>query len=223
MVVQLVRPPTLAAAAVDSIREAILRGDLPLGAPLREIELGRSLEVSRGTVREALRKLEEEGLVEVIPHRGAFVTQLPPQKVREIYTLRALLEPYAVRLAMERRAYSTADLRSFEELLDRIGELERQGAIYDTVRTDAQFHLAISGRAGHQLLLEVLRNLQSKTTLVMLKVELYRTDRTPEVELHRTVLEAIRAGDPLLAEDVIRRHIVESGDRLLQRMEAGPV
>ena len=223
MVVQLVRPPTLAAAAVDSIREAILRGDLPLGAPLREIELGRSLEVSRGTVREALRKLEEEGLVEVIPHRGAFVTQLQPQKVREIYTLRALLEPYAVRLAMEKRAYSTADLRSFEELLDRIGELERQGLAYEVVRTDAQFHLALAEKSGHQLLLEVLRNLQSKTTLVMLKVELYRTDRTPEVELHRTVLEAIRASDPLLAEDVIRRHIVESGDRLLQRMEAGPV
>lgn len=222
MSVQLVRPPTLAAAVVDSIREAILRGYLRLGAPLREIGLGKTLDISLGTVREALRKLEEEGLVEVYPHRGAFVTRLPRKKVREIYTLRAQLEPFAVRLAMEDHAYTQSDMALFETLLERIGELERQGKVFEMVRADAEFHLAIAEKSGHDLLLEVLRNLQSKTMLVMAKVETVRSDREAEFELHRVVLDAIRSNDPQKAEEVLKKHIIESGDRLVKHMEAEP-
>jgi DNA-binding GntR family transcriptional regulator len=218
-IVQMVRPPTLMAAVVERMREAIIRGDLPLGSPLREVELGKSLDVSRGTVREALRELQDEGLVEVFPHRGAFVTQLPPQKVREIYTLRALLEPYAVRLAIEHQAITPSDLAAFEAMLAHLAEMERRGETYAVVRTDAQFHLTICGRSGHQLLMEVLRNLQSKTMLLMLRVHLYGSDSQSEVDLHRAVLDALRGGDPIQAEIVLRQHITESGERLVARLK----
>lgn len=219
-IVQMIRPPTLMAAVVERMREAIIRGDLPLGSPLREVELSKSLDVSRGTVREALRELEDEGLVEVFPHRGAFVTQLPPEKVREIYTLRALLEPYALRLAMEQGAISAKDIASFEMLLGHLAEMERLGETYEVVRTDAQFHLTICGRSGHELLMEVLRNLQSKTMLLMLRVHTYGSDAQSEVDLHRSLVDAIRGGDPIQAEAVLRQHITESGERLFARLMA---
>ena len=127
MVNQVVRPPTLTAVVADTIRDSIFQGDLRQGEPLREVELGESLDVSRGTVREALRMLQEESLIEIIPHRGAFVAELSPRTVREVYTLRALLEPYAVRVALENGAYSEEDLEALEALVRRMAELEQEG------------------------------------------------------------------------------------------------
>ena len=89
------RPPTLTATVADSIREGIFRGELHPGKPLREVELAEALDVSRGTVREALRQIQDESLVEVIPHRGAFVTNLTPKMADELHTIRALIEPLA--------------------------------------------------------------------------------------------------------------------------------
>jgi DNA-binding GntR family transcriptional regulator len=86
---------------VVDFRDAVLRGDYPPGSQLSEVALAESLGVSRGTVREALRTLAESGLVEVFPHRGAFVPALTIQRAKEIYSLRMVLEPFAARLAYE--------------------------------------------------------------------------------------------------------------------------
>jgi DNA-binding GntR family transcriptional regulator len=98
---QVDRPPTLVAAAADNIRHEILRGELLPGQSLPEVELSKTLNISLGSVREALRLLQQDCLVEVIPYRGAFVARLSTERVEEIYTLRCLLEPYAVRLSIE--------------------------------------------------------------------------------------------------------------------------
>src|SRR5271166_3464988 len=146
------RPPTLTAATAQNIQEAILRGDFAPGDPLREAELSESLEVSRGTVREALRWLHQEGaLVEIMPHRGAFVIKLSLERAREIYTLRALLEPYAIRTAMENRAYSEADLKELEALVGRIEQLEKEGNDSALVKVDIEFHRLATRRCNHQL------------------------------------------------------------------------
>ena len=204
---ELDRPPTLGAAAADAIRNAILRGDLKPGEPLREEKLSRSLSVSRGTVREAQRVLENEGLVEVIPRRGAFVARLSPRTVTERYTLRSLLEPYAVRLALEDHAYSDQDLESLDALLVRMGEFEQAGDLYATVKADLEFHYEMCKPSGHSLLLEVLKNLQSLTRLCMVNVKLYRTDLAPDEVQHRQIFDAIRLGDREQAEAVLRGHL----------------
>ena len=99
--------------------------------------------VSRGTAREALRLLHQEGaLVEIIPHRGAFVIKLTVERAREIYTLRALLEPYAVRVAMENKAYTEEDLWELQQLVQRLGELENERNDPALVKTDMEFHHA---------------------------------------------------------------------------------
>lgn len=220
MVRQIVRPPTLTAAVADAIRDAIFRGELHPGEPLREVELSQSLDVSRGTIREALRQLQEHGLVAVIPHRGAFVIRLSPRMARELYTLRALVEPYAVCLAMENNAYSKEDMEALEALARRLGDLEqREDATYETVKADVAFHRLICSRSDHQLLLDIYSGLQSLTRLFVFHIRLYQSDAYSDEPSHYEIFEAIRTGDPVHAAEVLRAHINAAGAALLIRME----
>jgi DNA-binding GntR family transcriptional regulator len=190
------------------------------GEPLHEVELSRQLNISRGTVREALRLLQQDGLVEVIPYRGAFVAKLSPHKVKEIYSLRALLEPYAVRLAMENGSFSQADLDEMKAMVKRLGELEKSDDYAETIETDINFHKIISQPSEHNLLLDVLGNLQSITLMFILNTKLYQSDMVPDDVSHQAILDGILSGDPAVAEQVVRQHILDAGSSLLKRMEA---
>jgi len=215
-----VRPPTLTATVVDHIRESIVRGHLAPGAPLHEVELSKSLGISRGTVREALRHLHDENLVEIIPHQGAFVTELSAKRAREIYTLRAQLEPYAVRLAMERKAYRQQDLEELDTLVRRLGELERKGDLFEIITTDMEFHRAMCERSDHGLVIDALRSLRFQTRLFILNTILYHSDLELDELTHRAILVAISGGDPTRAEESVRKHIIDAGTYLLRSMEA---
>lgn len=212
------RPPTLAVAAANSIKDAILEGQLLPGEPLHEIELSEKLNISRGTVREALRLLSQEGLVEVIPYRGAFVACLTPQMVEEIYTLRALLEPYAVRLCMEKGAFDAETLDQMAALVRRMGEMEQAGNYSETIKADIRFHEIISERCGHRLLTEVLKNLQAMTLMFILSTKLYQSDMISDEVTHQAIYEGILSGNPQLAEEIVRKHITDAGTSLLRRM-----
>ena len=213
------RPPTLAAAAAESIKEAVLEGQLLPGEPLREIEISDNLNISRGTAREALRLLSQEGFVELIPYRGAFVASLTPQMVREIYTLRSLLEPYAVRLCIENNAFDQAVLDDITGLIKRMGDMEQAGNYAENIRADIKFHEIISERCGHQLLNDVLKNLQSMTLMFILSTKLYKSDMISDEVSHQAIYEGICSGNPQLAEEIVRKHITDAGTSLVKRME----
>lgn len=221
MVDQIDRPPTLTAVVADTIRDSIFRGDLRQGQPLREVELSEALNVSRGTVREALRLLQEEKLVEIIPHRGAFVTELSPRTVREVYTLRGLLEPYAVRVALEKGAYTDEDLETLAALVWRMGELEQKGDVLGISKADLDFHYLMCKRSDHLLLLELFKSLQSLARLCMLNIKTYSADLPSDELHHRQILDAIQLGDPAHAAEIVRGHINESKEALLAAMEEG--
>src|SRR6478752_9173957 len=95
------RPETLTTAVAQYIKDAIVQGEFAPGSRLPEVALAAQLDTSRGTVREALRTLADGGLIQIIPRRGVFVSQLSVRTTWEITSLRALLEPYAARLALE--------------------------------------------------------------------------------------------------------------------------
>lgn len=216
---EFVRPPTLAEAAATKLRDTILSGDLAPGSPLREVELSASLSISRGTFREALRLMQEEGLVDIVPHRGASVTRLTPDKVHEISSLRAVLESYAVRIALENKAYSGSVLDQMKDLVRRLGELEREGNIFETIRTDMELHRLMCERSNHQLLLQVLDRLRSLHMLFILNTKLYDSDMTSDEASHQAVLDAILSGEPEQGEAVVREHIQQAGAWLLERMQ----
>ncbi len=185
-------PPTLTAAVVKHIQDLILRGEFSPGSALPEIPLARRLDTSRGTVREALRELADLGLVELHARRGAVVAQLSPQRAREIFSLRALLESFAVRLALTE---------------GRIGAAER-----------CRIEAAFAAPCGHELLLEQLRGLQVRTRQCIYHTKFYESDVESEVASHTPLLRAIQSGEADRAEAAMRDHIATAGERLLVRL-----
>jgi DNA-binding GntR family transcriptional regulator len=187
------------------------------GLPLHEVELSTALKVSRGTVREALRLLHDEDLVDILPHQGASVMTLSPRKAWEIYTLRAQLEPYAVRLALENQAYTLQDLEELDALVGRLGE--HDGDPFDSISADMEFHRVMCERGGHGVLMDMLGSLRSQTRLFILNTMIYHSDTIQDEVMHRTILDALREGDPRHAEEVVRNHIIDTGTALVQRLE----
>jgi DNA-binding GntR family transcriptional regulator len=171
-------------------------------------------------LREAFRVLQEEGLVEAYPHRGVFVTTLSTRKVREVYTLRELLEPYAVGLAMENDAYGEQELQEIEALLRRLGELEQEGNAFGRAEAIAEFHYLICKPSDHHWLLDVLKSLRSFERLCIVNIILYDIEELSAEYQHRQIFDAIRAGDPAQAQAVLREHLIFSRNSTLVAMTA---
>lgn len=153
----------LADEVADRIREAIFSGAYPPGAQLREVELSGALEVSRGPVREALLRLEREGLVLSAWHRGATVTVLSPDDIAELDSLRGALEQLAVREVVEHA--SDDDLAAIEKAADRMGRAEDAHAM---VRCDIAFHDAVYAATGHRRLQEAWQAIRCQVHLFLL-------------------------------------------------------
>jgi DNA-binding GntR family transcriptional regulator len=213
--------PTLASAVVAYVKDAILRGEFSPGSPLPEIPLARSVSASRTIVREALRSLSDLGLVVLHPRRGAFVASMSPQRVREIFTLRALLESFAIRLALTEGRIRRTELEGIEAQFEQMRKSVEGGDTYAMIESDMDFHWAVCSPCGHTILLDQLRGLQARTRQFIFFTKFYDSDAVSEVEAHMPILTAVRAYEPERAEAAMRDHIVSAGERLLVSMLSG--
>ncbi|HEX9044226.1 MAG TPA: GntR family transcriptional regulator [Candidatus Limnocylindrales bacterium] len=214
------RPDTLTEAIRKYIRDAITRGVYAPGARLPEVALATELQTSRGTIREALRALADVGLVEVIPHRGVFVSRLSVSATWEITSLRALLEPYAARLALEVNAddgVMVEEVRAAFEALRRATTTDDPLAVADA---DVAFHRAVFARCGHRMLLDELAKLQVLSRRLVITNQLYAADAPALVGQHAPILGAVERRDPAAVEEAVRFHVIEAGELLLGRMAA---
>ena len=212
------RPTTLTAGVVSYIRDAVIRGEFGPETPLPEARLAQELGTSRITVRVALRALKDLGLVEIIPHRGAFVSTLTPRKAREIFGLRALLESYAVRLALRNGPLPQVEIDKLRAALDGIDKAASHGDPMGVIKAVMRFHWLIALQSDHELLLSQLENLQPQIRRFIFYTKLYESDPMSELESHAQLLDAIKSGDPDLFERVVFEHHASSGERLVQRM-----
>lgn len=208
---------TLREVVADEIRAMIRSGELAPGQRLLEDALAEQLGVSRNPVREALRALEQTGMVEVRPRRGAHVATLDPAKAGELLELRAVLESFAAQLAAQRRT---------PEQLAEIREWAEAGrtatSTNDVVRAASahrQFHLAIERAAGNPFLPPAVEPLRAQTELVFSLL----VDRRGLIgwSEHEEILAAIESGDPESAARATRRHM----DSVLHdlRQSAAPI
>lgn len=211
-------PPTLSTAIVQYVKNAILRGDYPPGSPLPEIPLARKMAASRTTIREALRSLSDMGLVALHPRRGASVAMLSAQRAREIFSLRAVLEPFAVKLALTEGKIRRDEITAIEVAFEQLHRSVEGGDAFAMIETDMGFHWAICSPCGHELLLEQLRGLQVRTRQFIFYTKVYDSDAEGEVEAHMPILMAVRSQDAHQAERAMRDHIMNAGERLLVRM-----
>jgi DNA-binding GntR family transcriptional regulator len=210
--------PTLSLAIVECIQNAILRGDYPPGSALPEIPLSRKFESSRTTVREALRSLNEMGLVVLHSRRGATVASLTPKRAREIFSLRALLESYAVKLGMTEGKINRHQIEIIEDRFEQLRNSVKSGDAFRTIEADMAFHWALCCPCDHKLLLEQLRGLQTRTRQFIFFTKFYDSDVESEIDAHSPIIAAVRAYEADRAEAAVRDHIMSAGERLLVRM-----
>ena len=221
--------PRTGQALVDSvaerIRERILSGDIPLGTPLRQAELADEFGVSRMPVREALRQLQNGGLISTLPHRGALVRVPAPWEVRDAFEVRAELEALAARRAAGRLpGPAVASLRELNATMrDRARAAPAPNAADPAHRHrgNETFHDTIAGHAGNGRLASTIRGLHDAFPRNIL-VQLLADDPgygTRNFDEHDAVLEAIVDGDADRAATVMRDHVRHAGDQLARWFE----
>ena len=204
----------------NTLREAILRGELKPGERLMEIQLANKLGVSRTPIREAIRKLELEGLVLMIPRKGAEVAQVTEKSLRDVLEVRRALENLAVQLACLRMSPQTlADLkaaaRAFEEILG--GE-----DVTAVAEADVAFHDVIYMATDNQRLISLLNNLREQ--MYRYRVEYLKKKECHKQLLweHQEIIRAIEAGEIDVATKITEQHIdnqVEAVSDALRHLE----
>jgi DNA-binding GntR family transcriptional regulator len=214
------RPETLTTAVAQYIKDAIVQGEFAPGSRLPEVALAAQLETSRGTVREALRTLADGGLIQIIPRRGVFVSQLSVRTTWEITSLRALLEPYASRLALAASGADPAMQRDVLSAFEALKAVVHSGDPVAVADADVAFHRAVFARCGHEMLLSQLETLQSLSRRIVLTNQISSSDAPTLVAQHAPIAEAVELRDPELLEAAVRAHVIEAGELLMTRMAA---
>ena len=213
------RPDTVTDAAANQIKAAIVSGEYSPGAALSEVALAGELGVSRGTVREAIRTLENGGLVIRDPRKGLFVAALTRERVQETFTLRACLESFAARLAVEHKYLTSDAMAEIEQAYEDLRRAIHGADSVTAAEADLAFHEKVSQQSHHQLLLQHLSMLRDHTRRFITFSNYHKADRSPDVELHRGLIDALQTNDPLKAEAAFRDHVLDAGHRLLDTLE----
>jgi DNA-binding GntR family transcriptional regulator len=201
---------TLRERALEALRSAITSGRYRPGDHLGEVELATHLGVSRGTVREALRHLQQEGLV-TAGNRGMLrVNEISPTAVRELFQVRAALESLAVTeiIRSADRARAVAALR---EALARLESTE--GDFAANLEADLDFHLLLCQLSGNSMLVEAWRYLEGRVRVTIMN---YESDEKPTMmsrDRHLPVVEAIESGDAKAAVGVVEQHMAFAAEQ----------
>jgi DNA-binding GntR family transcriptional regulator len=182
------------------------------------MSLAADLKTSRGTVREALRKLNELGLVEVITHRGAFVQKLTAARAKEIMDLRALLEAHAFTIAVREQRITDERRQLIAEAYERLRATDEGGSPFDALEADLALHSVMAGACGRPILMEMLANIQIRSRQFIAHSQIYNAGLGRQAASHRELIEAFYSGDPDLAAAAVDQHIRGSGARLLAKM-----
>ena len=189
--------------AYYAIRELIVTLELAPGAVVREPELTERLGIGRTPVREALRRLAQERLVEVFPRRGMFVTKVDVRDLARLCEVRLALEPEAARLAAERA--TQADLAELRAVLTEL-DVRRKRDPRALIDLDERIHRAIYHASHNPYLAETLEQYYAHALRIWM-VALARTDIGAAVGGHHAVLEAVVRGDGARAAGLMREHV----------------
>jgi DNA-binding GntR family transcriptional regulator len=215
-----VTPPlhlSLAGQAVDALREQVLTGVIPAGARVNEVEVAQQLGISRGPLREAIRHLASEGLLTLVPHRGAFVPAADADEVRALFELRTALECAAAELAASRR--TDLDLVRLHEVCADSRRDYRAGQPFP-YRLDLAFHRTLLDAARSPRIAEQVRLVQQRVVLLRSALEDDPSHQHASLDDHDELVRAIQDGDAARASTVMRRHLSRVCAQMLTSLDA---
>ena len=202
---------------VGQLRDGMLQGRFAPGQRLVEADLTRDLRVSRGPLREAFRRLSAEGLIEIVPHRGALVRRLTQREMTELFQIRSSLEALAARLAAA--GVADPDVRArFEADVAPIWEDGPRVASIDYINENHRFHDAIVVASGNEQLLKLTRQLRLPVLMYQLVGSLRAENIAASLTEHRAIAHAVLSGNGAVAEERVNAHL----QRALRIAEAMP-
>ncbi|MFD6528664.1 GntR family transcriptional regulator [Streptomyces sp. NPDC060184] len=199
------KPPPAAERVYSHVKEAVLDRRYEGGTLLTEGDLAEAVGVSRTPVREALLRLEVEGLIKLYPKKGALVLAVSAQEIADVIETRLLVEEFAARKAVPA---SPRLIGRLEELLAEQATLARAGDLAAVSVADRCFHAEIVRNAGNQILSRLYDQLRDRQLRMGVAVmEAHPGRIATNITEHTELLEAIRSGDAEAAAEVVRRHV----------------
>ena len=206
---------TLRERIVESIRNAIVNGQLQAGTRIAEPELADKFGISRTPIREAFRQLESEGFISVVPRKGAIVASLSPQDVSNFYDLKMVLEGYAARSAA--KVLTAADIAKMETVNRQIEAASQKKDLRRVLDLHNEFHDIFLRACGNEKLHAIVQNMVMQFQRFRLilampgKIE-------GSLRQHREIIEAFRKKDPDLAEELVRKNALYGKTILLREL-----
>ena len=189
----------------ENLRTAILEGELKAGKRLMEVQLAEQLGVSRTPIREAIRKLELEGLVVMLPRKGAYVANMSFKDLIDVLEIRASLEGLAAYLAAERRR--DEDIDELERVAKEFEKSVRETNIDNVLKKDIEFHEKIFLMANNKKLYQIITSLWEQVHRFRVTYVSNYEASLSLVDEHNKILEAIKSGDSELAKKYATEHI----------------
>ncbi len=210
---------TVGAKAYDSLRSALINGDIPPGAALSEPQIAEQFATSRSPVREALKRLQVEGFVARTETGRLRAAPLDIGELDDLYVLRAAIEGLAARLATPR--VTMQDLDAMAETIDRMEDRTAAGEIESSLEAGAEFHAAIQARCGNGPLAATIDSVRVRIVRYRSLIASARPTDLRAAE-HRAVLQAILDRDPDRAAEEMSRHVAASADALRASILSSP-
>jgi DNA-binding GntR family transcriptional regulator len=197
----------------EYLRTSILNGELEPGERLMELQLADQLGVSRTPVREAIRKLELEGLVEMVPRKGAYVADLSVKDILDVLEVRAYLEGLAAYLAAERMAdEEVEELKNVQSQFENsLGNMDREGMI----ALDNKFHDKIIEGSKNNKLIQIVQGLHEQVQRFRVIYFNEYSQHEDLVKYHKAIVDAIEARDPKKAQKYAQIHIEKVEESIL--------
>jgi DNA-binding GntR family transcriptional regulator len=208
-------------SSYGALREAIVRGDIAPDSRLVESELSESFDMSRGAVRTALIRLEQDGLVVREPHRGARVRRVSDGEAVEILQARAVLEGLAVRRAAERVDGAGAD--RLRTCLARQRDLLARGDLLGASDANAELHATLLELSGHGTAVRLITSLNAQTVRYQYRTILIPGRPAASVAEHAAIVEAVVAGRAADAELAMREHLFNVADAVQRGLLPGGI
>jgi DNA-binding GntR family transcriptional regulator len=196
---------SLRVQAVEALRRAITTGELPPGSHVSEIDMAERLQISRGTLREAMRQLQQEGLLTAGTRGRLLVRHMDENELLDLFAVRGALEALAARTLTERRdrVEATAQLRAAADAMTAV----ENGSLEERIEADLNFHRTLCRLSGNATLLRTWESLEGSIRMSILHSGLERAVRNMSVQRHYDIVTAIEAGDPDDAATEVRAHM----------------
>lgn len=200
----------------EHIKHAIITGELKPGERLMEVQLAEKLGVSRTPVREAIRKLELEGLVVMVPRKGAFVSDVSLKDIIDVFEVRETLEGLASYLAAER--ITKEEIENLNEILNKTKENVEKGDSRGIIECDVKFHDAVFNASRNEKLIQIMANLQEHIHRFRI-IYVNMAERANKlVEEHGELLQAIKTGNAQKAKKLAIKHVENIQNEVIKEL-----